>query len=338
MPRISVIMPVYNSEKYVSDAIKSVLNQTYSDFELIVINDCSKDHSREVIEAIKDDRIVFINNEENKGFLYGLNYGISISKGEYIARLDDDDLSYPTRFEKQVSFLDERKDVVLLGTLMDSLVDGKLISNNPLAIRSEKQIRFSLLFGNHCIPHSSFMMRKKVMKKNNIQYETFIQVPDYHMQTQMLEVGEIACIPEVLVTYRIHAAQSTQVRSIKMKTEEIDRARLWYLDRLNISKEDKESIKRGILRKLKNKQDVNSFTHAFLAYAERCGLSRENLEDKEAISFIYRDIIRQQMRTVGLLSGCIENESKILLGNDLNLKFIIKCLIRRNPDYVTSEY
>ena len=103
MPKVSVVMPVYSSEKYVGEAIESILVQTYKDFELIVIDDCSKDSSAKIIEKYTNDsRVHFIKNETNQGFLYGLNKGIELAKGEYIARLDDDDVS---KIKKEVTIV-----------------------------------------------------------------------------------------------------------------------------------------------------------------------------------------------------------------------------------------
>ena len=95
---ISVLMPVYNVEKYLQEAIESILNQTYSNFEFLIINDGSSDKSGEIINSYNDSRIVYLQNNKNKGLVYTLNYGISLAKGEYIARMDGDDISLPDRF------------------------------------------------------------------------------------------------------------------------------------------------------------------------------------------------------------------------------------------------
>ncbi len=330
-------MPTYNAEKYVKDAINSILNQTYKDLELIVINDCSKDNSREVIQSIKDDRLVFVDNEENHGFLWGLNHGIEIAKGGFIARLDDDDLSYPTRIEKQVKFLDDNPEVVLVGTMTDITENGAITPATKRPIETREQLRFSLLFNNYCISHSSFMMRKTVLEANDIHYETFKQVPDYHMQTQMLEVGDLDYIKETLVTYRIHPTQSTAVRSAQMKTGEFDRAKIWYLNRLKISDDMKAAIRKALLRKIRTKEEVKDFAEAFLEYAKVCGLDVDGA-DNETVSYVFKDMIGQQYRCPGLYSGCKEAEAqKLLRGEYSSFSFFIKCLIRRNKYYVESE-
>ena len=99
-PAISVVMPLYNGEKYLKEAINSILEQTYSDFELLLIDDASSDRTEEIIRSYKDDRIVYIKNEQNLGLIKTLNKGLDLAKGEFIARMDQDDISAPTRFDE----------------------------------------------------------------------------------------------------------------------------------------------------------------------------------------------------------------------------------------------
>jgi len=115
--KVSIVMSVYNAQKYLDEAIESILNQTYSNFEFIIINDGSTDKSLEIIEnyAKKDSRIIVI-NRENKGLIYSLNEGIRKANGKYIARMDADDISLPQRLEKQVEFMEKNKNIGICGT------------------------------------------------------------------------------------------------------------------------------------------------------------------------------------------------------------------------------
>jgi len=115
-PKISVIMSVYNGEKYLREAIESILNQTFRDFEFIIINDGSTDKTSEILSSYNDPRIVIINNKRNIGLTKSLNKGLKMVKGEYIARQDADDVSLPERLERMVNFLDMNRDVGLLGS------------------------------------------------------------------------------------------------------------------------------------------------------------------------------------------------------------------------------
>ncbi len=340
MPKVSIIMPVYNSEKYVGEAIQSILDQTYKDFELIVIDDCCKDRSAEVIKQFKDERIIFVQNKDNRGFLYGLNYGIEIAKGEYIARLDDDDTAYPDRIEKQVNYLDSHKDIILLGTQINLLINGKITPKEFVPIYSSEEIKFSLLFGNYCIAHSSFMMRKKVLLDNNIRYEIFKQVPDHHMQLCMCRYGRLYCLEDVLVTWRIHPQQSTQVRSRIMKMEEEDRVRCIYIDSLDISVENKLILKQAICRDLCTKNDYNKFKNAFVEWGKDNCLILADKGNKKCMQFVWRDMLLQQQRNVHALMGYLKSEfrdARWLFTKD-GIEFMVKCIIKHNKRWFPTTY
>ncbi|MDR2901628.1 MAG: glycosyltransferase, partial [Lactobacillales bacterium] len=130
--KISVIMSTYNRAPALPVAIESILKQTFNNFEFIIINDGSTDNSADVIKgyAQKDPRIVYLENKENKGLVYGLNRGLDIARGEYIARMDDDDESFPRRFEKQLKTLDSMPEITVLGTAStksESIPDSPLL-------------------------------------------------------------------------------------------------------------------------------------------------------------------------------------------------------------------
>lgn len=201
-PLISVILPVYNGEKYLLEAVQSILNQTYSNFELIVVNDGSKDKSEEIIKNIKDPRIVY-HYKNNSGLADSLNYGISLSKGYYIARQDQDDISYPTRFEKQVDFLEKNKNVGLLGTRARVFKDNSSevkYHNHPT---NPWDLKFDLLFDNPFV-HSSVMFRKEDFLKVNNYNTDRNYYEDYELWSRFAEVGDVANLKDVLVDYRHH--------------------------------------------------------------------------------------------------------------------------------------
>ena len=115
MLSVSILMPVYNAEPYLSEAIQSMLNQTYTDFELIILDDCSTDRSADVVQTFSDTRIVYHRNDVNYGLANNLNTGIKLAKGKYIARMDGDDISLPERIERQMQFLSIHPEVDLVG-------------------------------------------------------------------------------------------------------------------------------------------------------------------------------------------------------------------------------
>lgn len=337
-PLVSVIMPAYNSEKYIAEAIDSILGQTFRDFELIIIDDCCKDRTAEIVKGYQDDRIIFIQNEVNKGFLYGLNYGIEIARGAYIARLDDDDTSYPDRLQKQVDYLNEHEDVVLVGTCIDEKRNGVLCERRDRPIRTSSQLRFELFYENGSIAHSSFMMRKEVLDKHNIKYEIFKQVPDYHMLTCICRYGNLARLDETLVTWRIHPQQSTNVRSKRMKTDEFDKARCMYIETLALPEEHKLILKKSVCRDLNGKADYDLFHRAFEQYADLCGLDRKTKEDVQCSQFMLREVLVDQRHNWSLLGYYLKNKYKDLqwLRTRLGLEFVIKCIIGYNKRWYQS--
>ena len=113
---ISVVLPAYNVQDTIGESIDSILSQTFTDFELIIINDGSQDNTEEVIHAYSDKRIRYYRNEKNEGLIYTLNRGLDLAQGKYIARMDADDVSLPTRFEKQVKVMEESPNIVVCGT------------------------------------------------------------------------------------------------------------------------------------------------------------------------------------------------------------------------------
>lgn len=200
-------MSVYNGEKYLAEAIESILNQTYKNFELIIINDGSKDNSVEIIKNYmkQDNRIVLI-DRENKGLPYSLNEGISVAKGEYIARMDADDISLPIRLEKQIYYM-QKNELYVCGSYI------KLFKNNikeqtieyPL---NNEDIKFSLLFFS-CLAHPTVIFKKEVFEK--IKYNVDYKVAqDYQLWCDIVNANfKIGNIPEVLLNYREHEAQAS---------------------------------------------------------------------------------------------------------------------------------
>lgn len=208
MPKISVIMPAYNAEKYIAEAIDSILGQTYGDFELIILNDCSADRTEEIVLSYDDPRIVYLKNEENLGVAATLNKGLALAKGKYIARMDADDISSPERFEKQAAYLDVQKDVAVLGTNVEIFGEAGTICTGWSATDSA-QMKVDLLFA--CgLAHPSVMMRTEVIRELGGYDPQFNGLEDYELWCRVLEKHQITTLPDVLLRYRIHGSQVTQ--------------------------------------------------------------------------------------------------------------------------------
>lgn len=207
---VSVIMSNYNTpEEYLRAAIESILNQTYQKFEFIIIDDCSTDNSLQIIESYSDKRIKIIRNEQNLGITKSLNRGLSIANGEFVARMDADDISLKNRFKKQVEFLRSHPDHIVCGTGVELIGDWQSKHSNKYICRTipEKELfRIHLLFGN-CpnIVHPTAMFNHSLLLKYNIKYtEKYLLAQDYRMWVSCSEVAECANIPETLLNYRVH--------------------------------------------------------------------------------------------------------------------------------------
>jgi len=210
-PLVSVVMSVYNAEKYLDESIQSILSQTYSNFEFIIINDGSTDESLEIIEryAEKDNRIIVI-SRENRGLIASLNEGIKKAKGKYIARMDADDISMPTRFEKQVEFMEKNKHIGICGTAVIGFGEDMKESIWKLSTKSSA-LKTQLLFSS-CFAHPSVMMRKEVLVQNTLLYnQEFLHVEDYALWVELAKITEFANLSQPLLRYRVLKNSITRV-------------------------------------------------------------------------------------------------------------------------------
>ena len=202
MPRISVVMPVYNGEKYISEAIETILTQTFEDFEFIIINEHgSNEKSTSIITRYskEDSRIRIIQNTERLGLAKSLNIGIDAATGEYIARADADDSYFPERFEKQITYLDANPDIFLCGSLQRTLSPHGLtyeeLPTNP------EELKAALMFSCE-IHHAAVMMRRLPLIENGWWYTDDYLPEDYDLWTKILHKAKMVNFPEVLVTRR----------------------------------------------------------------------------------------------------------------------------------------
>ena len=219
-PKISVLLPVYNGGEYLQTAIDSILNQTFSDFEFIIINDASTDDSEKVILSNTDSRIVYIKNEQNLGLIKTLNKGLDLCKGEYIARMDQDDIANPTRFERQNNVLDHNLEIGVCGTWFTLFgTRENTVVKHP---EYHEQIKIAML-GNCPIGHPTVMLRKNNV--GNLRYDVNYQAAeDYEFWSRLVRITQFHNIQESLLQYRIHNSNmsilenSTQINNAKKIT------------------------------------------------------------------------------------------------------------------------
>lgn len=206
LPLVSVIMPVYNGEVYIRSAVNSILNQTYRNFELIIVNDSSTDSTSDILSDFKKryPKIKIINLNSKHGPFGAINLAMRQAKGEFIAPMDSDDISHPKRLEKQVQFMLDNKDVIVVGTHA-RIIDGKgnVIGKKTFATKHNDIYR--QFFEVHPIVHPSSMIRRSLLpNKNTIYYNRFGINDDYFTFFNFLTYGKFANIDEFLFDYRIH--------------------------------------------------------------------------------------------------------------------------------------
>jgi len=204
-PRVSILFPVYNTAQFLKEAVDSMLSQTFTDFELIVLNDCSPDNAEEIMDTYNDPRIVRYKGETNVGLGSVLNVGISMARGEYIARMDSDDISLPNRLQYQVEYLDAHPEFDLVSLGMQEFGDGNKVYSYD---NETEQIKFNALFYSPIL-HASSMWRKDSF--DGLPYnQFFVPSEDYDLWTRALIKGiKMRNLPRILYLYRIFEGQAT---------------------------------------------------------------------------------------------------------------------------------
>lgn len=213
-PLVSVIMPVFNGERFLKTAIESILSQTFEDFEFLIINDGSTDRSLQIINSIQDNRIICLQNLENKGLVISLNKAITAAKGKYIARFDADDIALPNRLKEQFNFLEKNPDIALVGSNVQFLINNKLANISDLPITNEAA-KCRLIF-NTTFVHPAVMLQTKVLKTLKYDAKTF-PTEDYDLWVRLTKHHKVANLNQVLLHCRLHDKNihlNTRIRAL----------------------------------------------------------------------------------------------------------------------------
>lgn len=196
-PKVSVLLSVFNGESFIKAAIESILNQTFQDFEFVIVDDASSDKTLEIIKSFKNTKIRVFQNQNNKGLTKSLNRGLSECSGKYIARLDADDRSYPERLQRQVAFLESHPEIglVLTGykTVQENTKKGIPVSPDPDPL----YLNWCLLFNNK-VRHSTVMFRKEIVDQLDGYDESFQLAQDYDLWSRMVSVTKFGILPDIL--------------------------------------------------------------------------------------------------------------------------------------------
>lgn len=331
---VSVIMPVYNGESYLPEAIESVLNQTYCKFEFLIINDGSTDRSEEIILSYNDPRIVYLKNDKNRGLVYTLNYGIRQSKGIYIARMDADDICIKTRFEQQIEAFNKDTELGLCGSW------AKIIgSGNILRVAAEyESIKCRLLFTNQFI-HSSVMIRKeKLLSFSDCYNDSDFPAEDYGLWCKLSPNIKMINLNTSLVEYRIHSSQISTAASAKQlkKTNEIRLNQLEIFFNYKPTPEE-ENIHLLFLNntyKIASYKDLNNIGKWISKLKDlslKCGYYNQSIFEKSINEYLSHRFISQNIQNnnpiflIKFYLFYFKNKCKFDLA--FHLKYIAKCLI-----------
>ena len=211
-PLVSVVMPVRDAQRFLEAAICSVLGQTLSDFELLLIDDSSHDASLQICEAhARSDSRIIVAHNPGAGLVNALNYGLRAAKGRYLARMDADDICAPPRFERQVRLLDSNESLGVVGSAAEIIDENGAVIGNLDPPNAPEQVRIELMRRN-CVAHPTVMARIEVLRMVGGYRAAFAGCEDYDLWLRISERADIANLSEPLLRYRVHEGQVTWMR------------------------------------------------------------------------------------------------------------------------------
>lgn len=238
MRRLTILMPVYNGEQFLTETIDSVLTQTFNDYDFLIINDGSTDNSESIIKSYKDTRIKYLSNEVNLGLVKTLNKGIELTNTEFLARMDADDLWEPSKLDKQIRLMDENPEVGLCGTSVRKFGN---INGDFIFPRNNETLKVGFLF--YCtMSHPSVVYRTSFLKESGLRYRSeYFPAEDYKMWIDCIDKTQVRNIPEILVYYRQHEQQICQEKQDSQK-EKTDNVRMEILKKIypKITEDEKQ--------------------------------------------------------------------------------------------------
>lgn len=245
-------MPVYNGQTYLREAVDSILNQTFKDFEFIIINDGSKDETATILKTYSDSRIVLAHNEQNLGLIASLNKGIALAKSELIARMDADDIALPDRLANQYNYYKLHPQCKVIGGDHNNLHNGKItkVTNRYTSGQLKSILLFATCFIHPCV----------VFKKSEFTYynKEFLHIEDYELWTRLALNSELGHCEQPLIIYRSHIAQISQLNKTK-QLESSARIREIYLKSLGFQFTEKELQTHNLIGNntfIKNESDL----------------------------------------------------------------------------------
>lgn len=283
--KVTVLMPFYNAEAYLREAIDSILRQSYADFDFLIIDDGSTDDSAAIVESYDDPRIRLLRNDGNHGICYTLNRGIDESESEYIVRMDADDISEPRRIEWQVRFMDSHPEVGASGGNL--IIFGEGMEPRPFIMNHDRyECRAELLF-NSSIPHPSAIIRRKVIEEYNLRYrDEYRGIEDFELWWQIAKHSFITNQNKAILRYRKHRLQTT-INDRAKKEAQLQRAIRFISERyadlgINLTDEEKSAIGRYQIGQTDH-LSIDDITHFIDALQKAAQASRADTRQLRAI-------------------------------------------------------
>lgn len=295
-PLVSVVMPVYNGELYLSETIKSILGQSLEDLELIIVNDASSDNSKAIIDSFDDPRIIYHEYSTNMGMACARNKGIELARAAIVAMTDQDDVSHKNRLEEQVRYLGENESCMLVGTWARHFGESKGVYRY---CTENSQIKIRML-GNSQFSHPSIAFRRCLVTEAGQLYDqNFAPADDYRMLSQVTATHEVHNLPMELLLYRTHGGQ-VSTRKADVLTAKADLIRLDYIEKIfgiRLSQDEKKQHLDAIFPKpIKQKKQIFEHTDWF---KNLVGLAPANF-DKRSLEIYFSE------RLIGTLCQSIE--------------------------------
>lgn len=239
-PRISVLLPVYNAAAYLGEALASLLTQSFSNFEIIALYDESTDDSLAVLTGCRDSRLSIYLNKERGGLASILNKGLDMAKGEFIARMDSDDVCHPHRFARQVAFLESHPEIGICGTWYRPISPTGEFSGRAARLETDPRAVHSFSFFRSRLAHPTIMMRSTMLQNANLRYDPSAFAEDYDFWVRAFQHCQVANLPEFLLYYRKHPAQLSNLHDKAWGSTKQIRARLLSNLGINADEEDLE--------------------------------------------------------------------------------------------------
>ena len=317
-PRITVLMSVYNAEANLRESIDSVLDQTFTDFEFLIVDDGSTDKSFDIVKSYDDERIAIIQNKTNIGLIDSLNKGIEKARGAYIARQDADDICHKDRLMQEVDVLDEDPSVVLVGTWLE-LINA---SGDPIGVwqypTKYNHVKWFLLF-NSAVAHPSAMYRTEVVRNVGGYSKDYMYGEDYELWSRLSKHGKIVNLPQKLQRYRIHPGAVSRRKRLDQQNVQ-----------LRIATEN--------IREIDVNRSIEPYLRIILGF-DNPGKSSDILKAYEKLNELYKEFSDQNSLDQADQNLILSDIKDRMVGklSKLSVSNKILCLIRR-PGIVPRRY